>query len=364
MRLSGIGAVAFMLMGVLIVACNDPVTRNPMGPAQPSVTSLQVTGPSTIPPGQSAQYVADIRLSNGTVKSSLNALNVRWRTSNALVLQISDSGLATAGPTTGEATITAEVLPTANPRGTRDVVIGAEGTYRVTGSVREADSGNQAIPGARVEVPGTPAVTTTDGFGNYRLYGVPPVATIQVTANGYQPAVQNVQLSEHVTRNFLLALSGPRITLNGLFTLTIDASGTCAGNPSLSSNLQRRTYEATATTTGSSVDVRLTEPRFFFFNNFNPGNRFNGRTNPAGVTFSIFSFYASYYTYYPSVAERLSDNTVLVPSGVAATSLAGGGVSGTMSGLLRQYDSRFPAFNSTILGNCSSSGFQFALTPR
>ena len=362
-RLSLVGAVAIVLMG-LIAACGDPVSRNPMAPAAPSVNGLQVTGPSSIPPGQSAQFIANLRLSDGTVKSSTAALNVRWRSSNTSILQVSESGLAMAGPTLGEATVTAEVLPSATVRGTSEVVIVPDGTYRVVGQVREVDAPGQAIAGARVEVSGTSLFATTNTGGGYRLFGVPAVAELRVTADGYLPVVQNVQLTGHATHNFTLPLSGPRISLNGPYRLAVDVVGTCAGSPALPAHLQHVTYEAAVTTTGSSVDVRLTEPRFVVFNSFNQGNRFFGRTDPAGVRFTLSDFYTYYYFYYPSVAERLSDNTALVPFGTASTTAANGGVSGPMSGGIFHYDSRFPAGNSSILGRCSSSGLQLTLTPR
>jgi hypothetical protein len=123
--------------------------------------------------------------------------------------------------------LTAEVLPTATIRGTREIVIVPEGTYRVVGTVRAADSSTEPVIGARVEVPGTSLVATTDGAGQYRLYGVPASADIRVTANGYVSAVQSVQLSAHSTQNFVLALTSPRVILNGTYFVKFDAA--CSG---------------------------------------------------------------------------------------------------------------------------------------
>jgi len=359
------GALAIVLAGLVPACGGDPVTRNPVGPSAPSIGGLQVNGPNTVPPGQSAQFIAEVRLSDGTVKSTTGTLNVRWRSSNTSVLQVTSSGVVT-GQNPGEAVVTVEELPRAVIRGTKEVVVVPDGTYRVVGSVREAEAPALAIAGARVEVSGTSLVATTDFGGQYRLYGVPATAEIRVTANGYLPAVQNVQLTTHATQNFQLPLSGPRVSLNGPFTVTIDAAGTCSpGSPGLSASLQRRTYEATVTTMGSSVDVRLTEPRFRV-DAFGQGNRFFGRTDPTTVTFTLNSFYVYYYyTYYPSVAERLPDNTILVPFGTATTTRSNGGVSGPMGGGIFNYDSRFPATNTSIIGRCSSaSGLRLTLTPR
>ena len=360
-RLSLIGgALAIVLVGLMVACDRDPVTRNPLAPS-PSVLNVEINGPSSIPPGQSGQFIASIRQSDGTVKSA-SAENLRWRSSNTSVLQVTASGLVTAGQNPGEATVTAELLPTTVIRSTREVVVVPDGTYRLVGSVREAEAPLPII-GARVELSGTSLVATTDFSGQYRLYGVPAAAEIRVTANGYLPVVQNVQLAAHGTQNFQLALSGPRLSLNGPVTLAIDVVGTCSGNPGLPENLQHRTYEAAVTTTGSLVEVRLIEPRFRV-NNSGLGNWFTGRADPASVTFrldTIFWYYF-YYVGYPSVAERLSDNTYLVPFGTAATSRTNGGVSGPMNGAIFNYDSSFPAWNSTILGGCASGGFRVTLS--
>jgi hypothetical protein len=233
------------------------------------------------------------------------------------------------------------------------------------GRVSDAEAPTQGVPGARVEVAGTSVATTTDGGGNYRLYGVPPAAEIRVTATGYLPVAQNVQLTGHVTQNFLLPLSGPRISLNGPFTLAIDVAGTCSGTPALSTTLHHRSYEAMVTTTGSSVTVVLTEPSRFRVSS-NTGNRFSGRAGAAEVTFSIASFFGGgfyyYYYYLPDIVERLANDTYLVVSGTGTMSPSNGGLSGTFNGSLVNYDSRFPSFIA-IVGRCSSP-LRFTLTPR
>jgi carboxypeptidase family protein len=363
-RLFVIGsAVAIVLVGLVAACGRDPVSRNPLAPAAPSVGSLQISGPSSIAPGQSTQFIAETRLSDGTVKSSTSAQGVRWRSSNTAVLQVSTSGVVTAGQARGEANVIAEVLPNGVIRGTREVVVVPDGTYRVVGSVREVEAPTQPVIGARVEVSGTSLFTMTDFNGQYRLYGVPPAADIRVTANGYQSSVQSVQLTAHATQNFFLPLSGERISLNGPFTLTFDAQGSCFGSPALSADLQRRSYQAVVTTTGSLVDVLLTEPRFWVSGGL--GNRFTGRTTAATVTFTLASFYTYYYIYYPNLAERLPNNTYLTIEGQAtAVRDNNGGLTASMVGGHFNYDSRFPAFNTGRIGTCSSTGIRFSLTPR
>ena len=358
------GVLVIALMGLAVACGSSPASRLPFSPGAPGVAALQISGPSSLAPGQSAQLIVATRLSDGTVKSATSAPNIRWRSSNSSLLQVSASGLATAGQNSGEAVITAEVLPSATIRGSREVLVLPDGTYRLVGQVRETEAPFQGIAGARVDVSGTSLSTTADSGGSYRLYGVPASADIRVTATGYQTITQSLQLNAHATRNFQLPLSGPRLSLNGTFTLAIDV-GACAGLPG---DLQHRRYDASVTTTGSFVNVVLTEPRFRTL--ASQGNRFGGRAGPTGVTFTLdayssgFYFYY-YYLYYPSLVERLPNNTHLVVSGTATTTQSGGGVSGSFAnGSVINYDSRFPQVG-TIIGNCTSStGIQFTLTPR
>src|SRR5262245_41296895 len=267
------GGLVIVLVG-LTGACGDPVSKLPTDPSAPGIVGLQISGPASVAPGQSAQFIADARLSDGAVKTTTSATNIRWRSSNTALMQVSTSGVVTAGQTRGEATLTADVLPASTIRSTVEVVIIPDGTYRLVGSVRESETPTQGISGARVEVTGSSLSTTTDFAGNYRLYGVPPSAEIRVTATGYQTITQNVQLSAHTTQNFLLRLNGPRLSLNGSFNVLFDVVGSCSGSPPLSQDLHHRAYEANVTTSGSFVDVQLTEPRFSISGS--RGNRFTG----------------------------------------------------------------------------------------
>ena len=98
-RLSLVGcALAFVLIAMAAACGRSPVTRSPASPLAPGVASvLQLSGPPSIAPGQSAQFTATIRLTDGTVKSATTGQNIRWTTTNSSLLQVSSSGVVTAG---------------------------------------------------------------------------------------------------------------------------------------------------------------------------------------------------------------------------------------------------------------------------
>ncbi len=356
-------------------ACDEPVSRIPTGGGTvgPASSGVEISGPATLSPGQSAQFNANIRMADGTLKLAGPGMVTNWRIGSSLYLQVNQAGIATAQPRVGETTISVTVRVGTQARtATREVVILPEGTYRVSGKITEAGFPTQAVGGARVEVPGSVS-TTADFGGQYKLYGVPASAVIKISATGYADLEQPVTLSSHTTRNFELDLSGPRPTLSGTYTLAIDAESSCPVG--LSPALQHPRYDAFVTQNGPTIEVELTEPRFRL-NSLGRGNKFTGRTigngaiftlRPYGVSY-LYYYYYYYYFYagpnsYPDVAERLGDNTFLVIDGQATTSLTGTSLSGALSGQLSNWDSRFPGIPRR-LSRCSGTTHQFTLTPR
>jgi hypothetical protein len=367
---------ALVVVG-LIVACDNEPQRiaGPSPNAQPVVVSVDISGPDSIPPGQSAQFTAIARLSDG---SRQTAVNGRWFSNTSLV-RIDASGLATAEQLIGEGTLSVEVTSNGTApehqgargtlRSSKEILVLPEDTYRMVGLVTENLTPAMPIFGARVEViGGTPVVATTDSDGRYRLYGVPRFADVRVTSEGYQPHVQSVQLVGHATQNFQLALSGTRLDLAGPYTLAIDAA--CSTSTPVAADLRQRTYAASVTQSGSTVEVVLAESSRFRINPARRGDRFTGRVDAAGATFTLGDNFYPYYgpSYdpltYPTVVERLSNGTFLGIDGTARTTGSRRGLSGNLQGFLLQYDSTFPSIPLRLLGSCYSTMHRFTLSPR
>jgi len=356
--------LTIVAVGLFVACSDDPSPTKPSPVTPPAFAGIQVTGPDSVAPGQSAQFVASLRQADGTTKSAANMPILVWSTSNNSMMTVSSSGVVTAKPSaSGEAVITAVTsTPQGALRGTREVVVQPEGTYRIVGSVREADAPTVPIAGARVEVLSGSNFTLTDPTGQYRLYGVPPQSSIRITAAGYETLEQPLELSANVTRDFGLNVDGGRLALNGPYTISVsvDTVSPC----SLNSALQHRTYDAVLTTTGTVVDVALTEPRFRL-DSSGRGNRFSGNVRGGGATFTLeyyYDYYDDVYLQYPNLAERLGDNTYLVVQGVATTTGTVAGLTGTFRGDIINWDSRFPG-NMQALGGCYGD-FQFRVTPR
>jgi len=362
-------ALTLIAIPVLSATCDNLRSVAPTGPGAPTIGSVQISGPATVEPGQVVQFNALVVMTDGTPKVVASPdTKIAWRTSSSSILTVDSSGRATAGKVNGATTLTVEVTNLPGPtspggvsRSTKEIVVVPDGTYRLVGIVRDAEFANVPIVGARVEVTPGPLVATTDFGGRFTVFGAPADVDVKITKDTYQPSSQSLRLSAHTTQNFQLAPVSARLRLNGSYTLAIDLVGACNGTKPLAADLQHRRYDALVSQNNLMITVTLTEPRFRL--NGTQGDRFTGQAGVGGATFgfdSVFFYYS--YVYYPSVAERLADGTILVVDGTAITTGSESGLSGQMNGGLTVYDSRFPT-NSTILGSCRGP-IQVTLTPR
>jgi len=283
---------------------------------------------------------------------------VQWVASPPSFLRVDANGVATGGPFSGGAAVTAEVK---QPNGTLlsrslGVTVVPQGTFVLSGVVTDAEIPTLPVRGARVDVlPGSLSVLTDTG-GFFRIYGVPPNPQIRIAAAGYETLTESLQVSGDVRQDFRLPLSGPRLNLTGAYTLTVEVTAGCGDNPPLPQHLRRRQYDAFITQTGLGLQVALTEPRFLVVNG--AGNRFGGQVQSgASATFALDWTDEGY----PNVVERLGDGTFLVIWGTVSTTGSAGGLSGPFGGSMAQYAAGFPG-TLTLLGICSSP--RFTLAPR
>jgi len=354
------------LLAMAVACAEDPdSTKSKTGPTGPwadnnlTVTRVDITGPASVPQGQSAQYSVLARMSDGSTRAPKS---VTWSTTQPALFQVTASGLVTATQNRGEAALQVEATVQngrAPTRGTREILVMPDGTFRLTGTVTEADSVGIPIGGVRVEArteEDGPVATfaTTGPDGRYKLYGVPGDSHLRVWKDGYATATDHLRLGAHETRNIQLRVDGGRASIAGDYTMTVDAGSSGCQRPALPEELRRRTYEATVTQNGPRLEVRLTSPTFVV-DAQGRGNRFNGVASSTQASLTMVDFGWPYYSptaqFHPDIAERLSDGTTLVVAGTVDLSQTGGGWSGTLLGYLTQYDGgNFP--NVRFLSGC------------
>jgi hypothetical protein len=304
MRLAAL-AIATTAAAIVIASCNRTpttpslITQSGQTPPGTSELFLEIVGPRTVAPGATAQFQAIAHRSDNTTQDVTGT--AIWRSSRTSVLTL-DKGVAT-GLTVGESIIDATSVTRSSRR---EIIVTPDGTFRLVGRVAEADSPGTSIAGARIEIADAPGPsTTTDLFGQYRLYGVPANAQIRVSKNGYVPRVENLTLVDHRSQNFTLAWASPRPEVSGTYTMTIALADRCRS--SYPEATFSRTYTAVVVQNGPALTVTLSDATFVVDRGGN-GNRFRGRMEPGQIVFSIGNaddFYYYYYGRIPGVVEEI-----------------------------------------------------------
>ena len=338
-------------LAAVLAACD----KNPSGPSTPppvTFARLEIAGPSSVPLGQTAQFTAtaiysDFKREDVTSRAS-------WQTGQATVLAITPSGLAT-GRDRGETSVTVSFGGRISSK--VSIFVLPSGTYRLSGIVR--DAGVEVTEATVTVMSGAGQGLSTKTAGTYKLYGVAGNTEIRVTKDGYNDAIQTIDVTSHRTLDFNLTLTNPRDVVAGTHTLTVTAAPECASK--LPPETLTRSYQAVITQNGPTVAVVL-EGAAFHRAGSSIHNGFSGTVEPGRVTFRIAegttasSFYYRYYYYYPAVIEALPP-VFLSFGGSAVTTPSGRRWLGTLNGSFRMYDALLRPG-----AVCSSASHRFELT--
>jgi hypothetical protein len=324
---------------VLLATCDSSPTgpSERIGPIPVYDVSIEITGPSSIPPDQTAQFTAIVRRSDGTTRDATN--EAQWFSSAQGVLTISPTGMATAR-LRGETRLNAR---SGSLGGSKTVFVLPDGTFRLSVTVTDSGFG---VSGARVEVTGGPAAglvaVATFGLDRaYQLYGVSGDTPIRATKDGYQPTDVRVMVTDNQTLNVELTPTR-REDVSGTYTLTITAAA-LACRDRLPEEARTRTYTAVLTQDGANVEATLSGAKFVV-NASGKGNRFRGRVLPGQLLFELTPYDDYYYSFWgadPDVVEELT-NGYLVLAGIARLSIAPGRLSGRLNGSIGTYPDNPP----------------------
>ena len=181
-----------------MAACDDnPVQLVPALRASQRISSISVDRSRVVTPGQSAQFrprcaspMARTRTVTSAPRTCGGELEHRGPSGEQLPVS-SPRHNSAAKPRSGR--LDARPSRTSS----KEMVVVPDGTFRVIGADHRGRRHAAVI--RRRPCRGIPggAVATTNGSGQYRLYGVPPDATIRVTADGYLPSERSLQLTGH-----------------------------------------------------------------------------------------------------------------------------------------------------------------------
>jgi len=366
MRLDVSGSAAALGLAVILAACDKPPTRPSPGPTAPepprpdvpvpvSFTRLELDGPASVPPGETAQFTATAFYSDGSSRDVSG--EAAWQA--GLPLSISTTGLA-SGHSPGENYI---LVVFSGRSATKKVMVIKPGTYRISGAVRDA---GLLVYGAEVAVSAGPAegLSTIAVAAYYHLYGVFGETEIRVRRPGYQEQKQRIVVTAHQNLDFSLALSTPRDQVNGTWTVTITAADECRAK--LPDEAMERRYRAVLRQDGAQQDGPRVTATLEGGTVYSANQRFTfqGRAEPDRLTFWLAGAtpYEPYYSDFNpgDVFEQLSADPVFLSAGGSVVlSASGDRRSGSLVGVVATFGGP-PGY--PLLRSCDSSRHRFELT--
>jgi hypothetical protein len=314
-----------------------------------TLTRLELTGPTTVHVGETAQFTLLAHQSDGSILDVTSQAS--WRTHPG-ILAMSSPGRFTGGQK-GETALTA--VWSGRSSVMSSIIVVPPGTYRLTGTIRD-----EGIPvradSVLVEDGATGHSTAPVIDGVYRVYGVAGVTRITVTKEGYETVTKVHTITSHETVDFDMVLSRSRDDVSGRYTLTITAAPECTTIPA---DLRARAYPATVTQTGPKLEVTL-EGGQFFSRNGRTHNRFGGILEPQKarfeLTFTGFDYYQNFYIF-PDLFEELPGLVLFGVEGLSDASVSTHSISGTLRGSIGTY----PNPPTRSLSRCTSTDHRLSL---
>lgn len=325
----------YVLLMMLASAC-DGGNGSPTSPSSSQVTlvNVRVSGPTSVTPGDTAQYTATAEYSDGSSKDvTAEALwspqySETWDpvTRASVALSFTSPGV-TAAATRGERRLAANYQ---GKIGILSVLVLEPGTFKLAGVVSE--SRGSALSGVTVEVlsgTGTGIKATTGSQGQYALYGVAGPVQVGTSADGFTPEVGDVVVTGNDgTQAFALTPVETSADVSGTWTMTVRSSPSCrAGLPEIA---QGRTFELQLIQQGTNFEVKINSPTLEptgYTGSFGSGTVLGSR-----VRFVIFGDTDEGDYTSPSLYDRLSPTETFGFSGFADGAVHGSEVHAVFNG--------------------------------
>jgi carboxypeptidase family protein len=313
-----------------LVACHgkETPTSPSMGPHVPG--SIRIQGPSSIPPGGSAQFRVIQLYSDSTTEDVTS--RATWTSSNRSVLTISPAGLAT-GASRGASILSAQ-YGVGTPIAVQSVSVLEDGTFVLRGLVVED---TLPIPGVQVMVmhgtgEGLTAVTTESG--NYTLYGVAGGIELRATKDGYRSIAQSAIVNSPATVDLTMQQTVGPTDFSGQWQLTITPSSSC---PMLPDDVGPRNFTVNVSQFGAKATFTIAGDKVV-----RPANVIAHVTDKT-IDFTLQAA-NDYYSRTYDLVESLAAQRYLAIDGVAHLDESAGSLRGTLIGHF-----------STLIGSFSES---------
>jgi Carboxypeptidase regulatory-like domain len=310
---------------VLGVGCSDsPTAPSPGG----AVTGFTIKGPSTVAPGQTADFTAVLTRENGSSEDVTSTAH--WSSSGGCVLRIVGPGRAQSG-CPGQSTISAGWSGVGG-QAEATVYVLESGTFVLSGTVSEAAA--SWLSGVTVEIlsgRGTGLRATTDLNGRYDLYGAAGDVTLRASREGFATEVHQVHVERAQNDDFMLAPLAIPVNFTGDWVVSVSASSSCGDR--LPAEAQTLVYDTVITQRGTGVLVTLFKPTI-------PGGRFEARGSIVDRALSfVLTDNGDPYDIIPlpDLLERINATKTLGVSGRVQGTVDGPGIDALLSGYLASW---------------------------
>jgi hypothetical protein len=323
---------------------------------------LEIGAPVAMEPGESKQLTATAVKSDGS-SEDVTGQSIWTALGQASPVQVGrTTGVATA-TRRGEATVQASF---SGRTATARIFALPRGTFALKGNVTEQGIG---IPDVKVEVisgvgQGLVVHSTADD-GSYAFYGVAGAVQLHIKKAGYSNSIPQINVLEHLTRDFELAAERARNDYSGTYTLTITADGSdCSAE--FPQEARQRVYTATVAQQGPRVTVRLSDADLIVVNGH--GSEFIGLADMTNqIRFMVGDAVWYHYGFDDyggafNIAERVSGRAVMF-TGVANTTATAARISGRLIGAIIIGVRPVPPFQPTNAG-CWWGAHQFDMARR
>ena len=354
--------VVFALV-TLIVACDNGsptaprLTNTPSAPA-PSpapqnvvLNLLELSAPSSIPPGGTARVTVTASYSDGSYRDVTN--EAAWRVQSTSVLSIAPGGVIT-GLERGQASLQASF---GGKTSSKTILVLPDGTFRLFVSAWDSH-----VPVRDAQILVRAGDFEATGQGSATFYGVAGDVEVRVIASGYLEYKHRLNVVAHQQLDVVLTLAQPREFVEGIYTLVVSAAPECRST--LPAELAERKYVADIAQIDRSLIMTLMGPAFASRQSRRL-NWFRGTLFLDRMTFGLtgawpaddYYFGASYGL--PEVLEELTPTTFFSMFGTIEVTGSSTRKAGSLDGTIEVIGPP-PRFNR--IAACKSSGHGFVLT--
>ena len=320
----------------------------PTTPTVPDPVRVRIEGPTSIPPGQTAQFRLVTTFSDGSSQDLTS--KAAWYSMSPTVIKIESGGVATA-----LARGAAELVASYGSSARTAVMVLEDGTFPVTARVLE---GTLPIVAAQVVVTrgvGKGLAAMSDERGIFVIYGVAGDIELEASHDGYNSARQSLSVARPAQApDFVLQPLANPADVSGDWRMTLTPSPSCGTLPG---DLTSRSYNVNVSQTGGAASVRIAA------DSLPKPVVVDGRVLNRTLTFALSAVQDYYYRLNPvyDLLDVLDASRFLGIRGSVTVTASGAALQGALVGNLAVYVGAGIYLTSKLQSECSAPDHRVVL---